>query len=109
MEVSVPKINFVRPNGSQVVVEAAPNLSVMRAATEGDLWEIIAECGGVLACATCHVRLAPQSVDLFPPPSTEELEMLGFSKTPPDETSRLSCQLVLTEAMDEVTVNLLDN
>jgi 2Fe-2S ferredoxin len=74
---------------------------------------IRAECGGVCVCSTCHVRVPERWRHLLPPPSDEELARLDALPTA-DDTSRLSCQLLMTSDLDglEVTVqpdSLSDN
>ena len=66
---------------------------------------IKAECGGAAACATCHVHVDPRWAALLPPPSDEEVDMLdaAFDVT---ETSRLSCQILLTPDMDGLRLRL---
>lgn len=64
-----------------------------------------AECGGAGACATCHVRIPAQWQDLLPPPSDDELAKLD--EVPgADESSRLACQIVMTDAIDGLEVAL---
>ena len=67
--------------------------------------DIKAECGGACACATCHVHIDPAWAAQLPPPSDEEIDMLdgAFDVT---DTSRLSCQILLTPAMDGLRVRL---
>jgi len=66
---------------------------------------IKAECGGAAACATCHVHVDPRWATLLPPPNDEEIDMLdaAFDVT---ETSRLSCQILLTPDMDGLRLRL---
>jgi 2Fe-2S ferredoxin len=66
---------------------------------------IKAECGGACACATCHVHVAPEWVHRLPPPSAEEIDMLDRAFDV-DETSRLSCQILLTPEMDGLKMRL---
>ena len=64
-----------------------------------------AECGGACACATCHVHVDPQWAAQLPPPTEEEIDMLdgAFDVT---ETSRLSCQILLTPDLDGLRLRL---
>ena len=66
---------------------------------------IKAECGGALACATCHVRVAEDWLGRLTPRQEEELEMLD-SAFGVDERSRLSCQIIMTEALDGLRVEI---
>lgn len=67
--------------------------------------DLKAECGGACACATCHVHVDPQWAALLPPPTEEEIDMLdgAFEVT---ETSRLSCQILLTPDLDGLRLRL---
>jgi ferredoxin len=62
-------------------------------------------CDGQMACSTCHVIVAPEFADLLPPPSEEEEDMLDFAPGA-TRTSRLACQITLTDALDGLTVRL---
>jgi ferredoxin len=62
-------------------------------------------CDGQMACSTCHVIVAPEFADLLPPPSEEEEDMLDFAPGA-TRTSRLACQIKLTDALDGVTVRM---
>jgi len=64
-----------------------------------------ADCGGCLACGTCHVYIDPAWAARLPPPGEDELGMLEMALDP-RETSRLSCQIVLDEALDGLAVIL---
>lgn len=64
-----------------------------------------AECGGAGACATCHVRIPPQWQELLPPPSDDELAKLDEIPGA-DESSRLACQIVMSDAIDGLEVAL---
>jgi 2Fe-2S ferredoxin len=96
-----PKLVFVQQNGERKLVTAAVGLSVMRAAVDNGVPGIPAECGGHLACGTCHVYVAEQNRAAFPAASALEVEMLGFAASECRSNSRLSCQLVVTEEHDQ--------
>ena len=66
---------------------------------------IKAECGGVCVCATCHVRIPQVWQHLLPPPSDEELAKLDEIPGA-DDTSRLACQLMMTDELDGLEVEL---
>lgn len=97
------KVRFV--DGARVSeVEAAAGERLLDVARrEGQPLE--GTCNGDLACATCHVIVAADDFDRLPPASEEEEDMLDLA---PDarRTSRLSCQIVLTPALDKLTVRL---
>ncbi len=67
---------------------------------------IKAECGGACACATCHVYVDPEWVDRLVSPSDEEIDRLDEAMMVDERTSRLSCQILMTEALDGLRVRL---
>jgi len=102
----MPKVNFLRPDGSEAVVDAADSVSVMQAAVSEGITEIVAECGGTLACATCHVYVCDGYMERLPTMSEDENEMLDYTASPRQAGSRLSCQLVLGPDLDGLVVEL---
>lgn len=78
----------------------------MEAAVAGGINGIAADCGGLLTCATCHVMVHPPFASQLPAPDGEELAMLAFTATAATPTSRLSCQIRLSAALDGLTVEL---
>lgn len=101
----MPRICFVRPTGERVEVDSAED-NVMRAALANGIYEISGECGGVLACATCHVFVDEAFLDRLPPMSDDENEMLEFAEAPRMENSRLSCQIPVTAEIDGITITV---
>ena len=77
----------------------------MQLATSEGLAGIIAECGGVLSCATCHVHVDPVWYEKLKPARQNELDMLQFAEEP-GPTGRLACQLRITEALDGLEVTI---
>ena len=69
---------------------------------------IKAECGGACSCATCHVYVGEQWFDQLPPPSDDEEDLL-FSTLDKRPTSRLSCQIILNDALDGLTLTLAES
>jgi 2Fe-2S ferredoxin len=97
----MPKITFIHRDGSESVVDAQTGLSVMEVAVENDV-DIEAACEGSLACATCHLVVEDQDwYEKLGAPSEDEEDMLdlAFGLT---RTSRLSCQIRVTDALDGV-------
>ncbi len=102
------KINVTAPNGDSAELEALEGFRVMEIIRD---WSpesgigIKAECGGACACATCHVYVAPDWLDRLPEIRDDEEERLdeAFDVEP---NSRLSCQLIMTEALDGLEVTL---
>jgi ferredoxin, 2Fe-2S len=99
----MPKVTYIHTDGSTTEVLATAGTSVMKAAVANDVKGIIGDCGGSLACATCHVYVEPDSAGAFSPVSEEEDEMLDEVVAERRDESRLSCQLTLTDGAD-VTV-----
>ena len=102
----MPTIVYVQPDGSRREVEASAGTSVMRTAVLNDVPGIVAECGGSLMCATCHVYVEPGDLQRVPPRSEEEDEMLEVTESERRDTSRLSCQLTVEDALDGLTVHV---
>ena len=102
----MPTIVYVQPDGSRREVDASTGTSVMRTAVLNDVPGIVAECGGSLMCATCHVYVEPGDLARVPPRSDEEDEMLEVTEAERRETSRLSCQLTVEDTLDGLTVHV---
>ena len=96
----MPSISFLLPDGTERRVSERSGLSVMRAAIDNDVPGIVAECGGSVSCGTCHVHVDETWYDRLPAPSDNEQMLLEFTATPSGPTSRLSCQVVLTDDID---------
>jgi 2Fe-2S ferredoxin len=103
----MPKVTYIEPGGAVREIEARSGTTVMEAAMDNDVEGIVAECGGACSCATCHVYVAPEWASRLPPPDGQEDGMLGcvLDRRP---TSRLSCQIVLTPALDGLVVQVAD-
>lgn len=89
---TTPKVRFKSSDGSVHEVEAREGDTLMSAAVREDVPGIIAECGGQLACGTCHVHLSAEDFARIPPPTEDERDMLDFLDDV-QPTSRLSCQI----------------
>jgi 2Fe-2S ferredoxin len=100
----MPRVTFVQPDGERRVVEVPVGVSVMKAAVNNGVSGIVAECGGSCMCATCHVYVAAAAPLL--PLTADEDEMLDVTAAERRATSRLSCQLVLTDEVDELVVDV---
>lgn len=88
-------LNFKTSDGSVLTVDALVGESIMDAAIKNDVDEVVAECGGSLICATCHVYLDDATAALFDEPDDFELDMLEGVAAERREHSRLSCQLII--------------
>ena len=101
------KITFIHPDGTDTVVEAANGVTVMEAAKLNLVDGIEAECGGACACATCHVYVDDAWREATGTPSEMEEDMLDFAFDV-RESSRLSCQIKVTDALDGLIVRVPD-
>ncbi len=99
----MPKVTFVSHAGQSRTIEAAAGMTVMRAAVMNAVPGIDAECGGCCACATCHVIVDPEWAGRLPAVDDMERDTLELLDEPAP-TSRLSCQLQLTPALDGLVV-----
>lgn len=98
-------LHFRTFDGTVHSVSARVGDSVMETAVQNDIDDVVAECGGSLICATCHVYLSPETAALFDSPDDAELDMLEATASERREHSRLSCQLIVTEALDGHTID----
>lgn len=99
------KITFVEHNGTKHEVEAENGLSVMEAATNNLVPGIDADCGGACACATCHVYVEEGFLPKTGTANDMEETMLDFAEDR-KETSRLSCQIKVSDELDGLVVHL---
>ncbi|HYW58012.1 MAG TPA: 2Fe-2S iron-sulfur cluster-binding protein [Polaromonas sp.] len=99
-------INFIAANGDVQRAEGRIGKSLMEAAVASGIEGIAADCGGLMTCATCHVFVREPFSSLLPPADGEEQSMLAFTATPKSPSSRLSCQIKLSTALDGLTVEL---
>ena len=101
----MPKVTFIAHDGTERTVEVAAGTSLMLAAVDNQVRGIDGDCGGVCACATCHVFVEPAWAERVGPRTTQEDEMLNFAAELRDN-SRLACQIPVTEALDGLVVRL---
>ena len=101
----MPKITFIEKNGTEHSVEADIGTTVMESAVKNMVPGIDADCGGACACATCHVYIDDAWVEKVGKPESMEESMLDFAHEP-KETSRLSCQIKISDALDGLVVRL---
>ncbi|GEP26467.1 2Fe-2S iron-sulfur cluster binding domain-containing protein [Cryobacterium levicorallinum] len=97
----MPSVTYISATGTETAVAGFPGDSVMETAVRNGVPGIVAECGGSLSCATCHVFVCPDSV--FAPMEDLEDDMLDGTAIDREENSRLSCQLKLGDANIRVT------
>lgn len=104
----MPKINYIDSEGVRHELEVASGYTVMEGAIDNGVAGIVAECGGACACATCHAYVAEDWSQKLPEMDEMEDAMLD-SASDRRETSRLTCQIEVTEALDGLTVTVADN
>ncbi|MFT3967293.1 MAG: 2Fe-2S iron-sulfur cluster-binding protein [Sphingobium sp.] len=95
------RVEFLLPGGEMVeAVSPSGRDSVMETARRAGVPGIAGDCGGFMACATCHVHVEPEWREAVGPPSSEEeREMIGLTADPRPE-SRLGCQIWLSDRLD---------
>lgn len=99
-------IVFILADGTQLDLSAPTGSNVMTAATRAGVSGIVAECGGGLMCATCHVYVDDASLDKLPPPEADELGMLDCTTAERLPNSRLSCQIHVTDKLDGLIIRV---
>ncbi|MDN5862211.1 MAG: 2Fe-2S iron-sulfur cluster-binding protein [Salinisphaera sp.] len=104
----MPKITFIDTDGKPHEVDAQVGMTVMEAAVEALVPGIEADCGGNCICATCHVYVDAAWLPQLPAPDEDEQAMIEYTSEP-QENSRLTCQLQVTEALDGMVVNVPDS
>jgi 2Fe-2S ferredoxin len=104
----MPKVTFINPDDTRVELEVPVGTSLMRAATAHGLDGIVGDCGGGLTCATCHVLVQEEFLPNTSSMTPNEEQMLDFTALGRQANSRLSCQLVMTEELDGLTVRIAD-
>ncbi len=99
----MPSITFIDSEGTSRTVEAVNGSTVMETALQNGIPEVEAECGGACSCATCHVYVDDAWFEKTGGPSPMEEDMLDFAfEVRP--TSRLSCQIKVSDALDGLVV-----
>jgi ferredoxin, 2Fe-2S len=100
----MPKVTFIDRDGNHIEVDAPVGLSLLEIARKNDI-DVEGACEGSLACSTCHVIVDAEDFERLEEPSEDEEDMLdlAFGLT---RTSRLGCQIIVTEELDGLTVTL---
>lgn len=101
----MPKLTVVNREGEERTVDAASGVSVMEAIRDNGFDELLALCGGCCSCATCHVFVDPAFADRLPEMSEDENDLLDSSDHR-NETSRLSCQVPVSDDLDGLRVTI---
>ena len=99
------KIRYIEHNGKEHEIEVANGLSVMEGAIQNDVPGIDADCGGGMACATCHVYVKEDWFNRLPKKENGEEDMIDMTYEP-NKFSRLSCQITVSDEIDGLVVQL---
>jgi 2Fe-2S ferredoxin len=100
----MPKVTFIDPDGTKHEVDTPAGLSILEIAHQNDI-DIEGACEGSLACSTCHVIVDPAWFDRLPEIEEDEEDMLDLAFGL-EKTSRLGCQIIVTDELDGLTVRL---
>ena len=101
--ITMAKITYVTHDNQIHTVEVQNGLTVMEGAVQNDIPGIDADCGGGMACATCHVYVEEKWFDKLPKAEDAEVDMIDMAYEP-KKNSRLSCQLIVTDELDGLIV-----
>ncbi|MDC0328079.1 2Fe-2S iron-sulfur cluster-binding protein [Candidatus Pelagibacter sp.] len=101
----MPKITYLEHDGKSHTIEVPNGLSVMEGAVQNDIPGIDADCGGGMACATCHVYVKEKWFDKLLKKEDGEEDMLDMAFEP-KQNSRLSCQILVSDELDGLTVSI---
>ena len=101
----MPKITYIEHNGKKHTIDVANGLSIMEGAIQNNIPGIDADCGGSMACATCHVYVKEEWFNNLPQKEQGEEDMLDMAFEP-KKNSRLSCQILVSKELDGIVVDL---
>ena len=99
----MPKITYIDNEGNSKTIDVENGLSVMEGAIQNNIPGIDADCGGSMACATCHVYVEDKWLDKLPKAEDGEVDMIDMAFEP-KKNSRLSCQLIVSDELNGLTV-----
>ena len=99
------KITYIEHNGKNHTIDVTNGLSVMEGAVQNNIPGIDADCGGSMACATCHVYVKEEWFNKLPKKEDGEEDMLDMAFEP-KKNSRLSCQIMVSDELNGLIVNL---
>ena len=100
----MPKITYISYKGKKNTVDVAAGLSVMEGAIQNNIEGIDADCGGSMACATCHVYVPENWFNKLEKPQDAEQDMIDMAYEP-KKNSRLSCQIIVSNELDGLEIN----
>ena len=99
------KITYIESNGKSHQIDVANGLTVMEGAVQNNIPGIDADCGGSMACATCHVYVKEDWFNRLPKKENGEEDMIDMAYEP-NKFSRLSCQITISDELDGLVVQL---
>ena len=99
----MPKITYIDSLGNKKTIEVEKGLTVMEVAIQNNIPGIDADCGGGMACATCHVYVKEDWFNKLPKAEDAEQDMIDMAFEP-KKNSRLSCQLIVSDELDGMVV-----
>ncbi|MCF8468747.1 MAG: ferredoxin family 2Fe-2S iron-sulfur cluster binding protein [Sneathiella sp.] len=100
----MPKMTFIKPDGNRLEVDAPLGMTILEIAHQNNI-DLEGACEGSLACSTCHIIVSDEDYERLPEASEDEEDMLdlAYGLT---RTSRLGCQIQITEELDDLVVSL---
>ena len=101
--ITMAKITYIDQQGNSKTIDVDNGLSVMEGAIQNNIPGIDADCGGSMACATCHVYVEEKWLDKLSKPEDGEIDMIDMAFEP-KKNSRLSCQLIVSDELDGLKV-----
>ena len=104
----MPKITYIEHKGKEHHIEMPIGFSIMEGAIKNSIPGIDADCGGSCACATCHVYVDEKFLSKVPKAQESEQDMIDFIQDA-NKSSRLSCQIVITNDLDGIVVRMPEN
>ena len=102
----MPAVRFVQADGGERVVDVPVGQDLKQAALDDLVPGITGDCGGFASCGTCHAYVSPEFAGRIPPPSVDEADMLDGMLGPVTATSRLTCQVTMTEELAGMCLHL---
>ena len=99
----MPKIIYQDNKGNSKTINVENGLTVMEGAIQNDIPGIDADCGGSMACATCHVYVEEKWLDKIPKAEEAEVDMIDMANEP-KKNSRLSCQIIVTDKLEGLVI-----
>ncbi len=102
----MPKVIWKLANGTAIAADVSAYSNMMQAAVANNIRTIVGECGGCLSCATCHVYVDPAWIGVTGTATGNEADMLEAVEAERQPTSRLSCQIMVSDALDGLVLHV---